>query len=89
MMAITINGKVIETPEHDKLEALGGENQIVGAFVEWLLDRYDICAYDEEMLEFLPTRSTIEALLGEYYGISRDEVEREKMAMLAAIRSEP
>lgn len=35
-----------EYPEHDKLQALEGRNQIIGEFLEWLMSReYVIGAY--------------------------------------------
>ena len=29
----------IETPEHDKLKALAGQNQIVGDFIQWISEK--------------------------------------------------
>ena len=47
------SGAPIAYPEHEKLKALDGENQIIGDFLEWLGYDQDIvlCQYSENITE--------------------------------------
>jgi hypothetical protein len=89
-MSTLIYGVTIETPEHDKLIALNGANNIVGDFLEWLKRKYVICIwgdggdYDDDTL--YPVYQSTERMIAEYYGIDLDAFEQEKDAMLMAVR---
>jgi len=87
-------------PEHAKLQALGGANDIVGQFLEWLGDQtgYVICEWhdateasiqhDGDRSGYQPARRSIEDWLAAYYGIDREALSKEKDAMLRALREE-
>lgn len=125
--------KAEEYPEHAKLIALNGQNQIIGQFIEWLHDQgVTPCRWREagnngeprhlyrddkpELDEMScwggewhrdssgryfrdnpdheswgagwePVFKTIPAWLAEYFGIDQAALDREKDAMLAAIRA--
>lgn len=86
-MTVTIDGAVIETPAHDKLQKLNGKNQPVRAFVEWLLGMYSLGNWISRY-DFQEARVTIDDLLAQYYGISSSELEQEKAAIMRALRGE-
>jgi hypothetical protein len=76
-------------PEHEKLKALNGANQIVGDFIGWLsaqgivLASYGKGSYDDELF---PTHKSRDDLLAEHFGIDRNVLEQEKRAMLGEMR---
>lgn len=77
-------------PEHDKVKALDGKNNVVGDFIEWLRDNdYVIAQYGgEEGYERLwPVHRSTEDLISEHFEIDRNALEREKRAMLESIRA--
>jgi hypothetical protein len=77
-------------PEHEKLQALGGANQTVGDFIEWLgeqgiyLASYGTGSYCDELFSIHKSRDD---LLASFFEIDRDKLEAEKQAMLDALRS--
>lgn len=86
-MAVAIYGVLIETPAHDKLLALRGENLKVETFVTWLLGMYAIGTWSTYG-HFEEATVTIDDLLAQYYGISSSELEQEKTAIMRALRGE-
>jgi hypothetical protein len=89
----------VSWPEHEKLEALDGDNQIIGAFLEWMeqhgmvvgkwhdvdkLDEWEDFGDQTEVL--LPDHLTIQDRLAVYFMIDRERLDAEKMAMLDEIR---
>lgn len=74
-------------PEHDKLRDLGGANQIVGDFIEWLGDNGMWIAEYYNETELGPTRLSRDDMLAEHFGIDRKKLEAEKQAMLAKLRA--
>ena len=81
-----------EYPEHDKLKALGGANQIVGDFIEWLGEQgLTICEFNPQRFcgdgEFLPSRKNTVTLIGDFFEIDNNKLMAEKDAMLDAIRA--
>ncbi len=79
-------------PQHDKLKALGGANQTVGDFVEWLGENgYAICkrhkpTLDNEWQEYWPTFTTRDALIAQFFDIDERELSHEKDRMLDEFR---
>lgn len=78
-----------EYPEHDKLKALGGANQTVGDFIEWLgeqgieLASYGNGAYRDVLF---PLRRSRDTLIAQFFEIDTNKLEAEKRAMLDEIR---
>jgi len=94
-MPVTIGKQVIPTPEHDKVDALEGANNTVGAFLEWLNSRYTLCVWGEEFDEetgdydggtLYPAYPKTEDLIAEFYDINLDAYYKEKDAILNAVR---
>lgn len=72
-------------PEHEKIKALGGANQIVGDFIEWLsANDYVIARYEGDML--YPAYHGRDKLIAKCFGIDTDKLEAEKVAMLESFR---
>src|SRR5262249_27932247 len=79
-------------PEHDKLKALGGINQTVGDFIEWLGENgMTICEFvgDREFGRgggYVPTHNSRDRLLAAFFEIDADELSQEKDRMLEDFR---
>jgi phage antirepressor YoqD-like protein len=74
-----------EYPEHEKIKALGGANQIVGDFIEWLsANGYVIARYEGDML--YPSYHNRDKLIAKHFDIDTNKLEAEKVAMLEALR---
>ena len=87
-----------EYPEHDKIRALGNDNQTAGEFLDWLLNDkgYSLCTlipegdnrYDDPE-HWQPTDNhSTEKLLYEFFGIDADKIEDEKLHMLEQLREQ-
>jgi len=78
---------MIKYPEHEKLKALDGKNQIIGDFI-YFLDEVGlcICDKDEDRERYFPTHKTIEQIVGDYFDIDQNKIEKEKRMMLEGIR---
>lgn len=74
-------------PEHEKLKALGGKNDVVGRFIEWLRESgYEICALSKDGRDFEPLHRSTEQLLADHFDIDVKKLNAEKDAMLASLR---
>jgi hypothetical protein len=83
-------------PEHDKLAALEGANQVIGEFLEWIAAHPDLSlgewirkgADGGRLIEprLIPRSRSIEDIIAEYFDINQVRLEAEKRAMLAEIR---
>jgi len=83
-------------PEHEKLKALGGKNDVVGRFIEWLREcGYEICTLSDDqprtyrergLAVFVPVHKSTEQLLAEHFEIDTKKLNAEKDAMLASLR---
>lgn len=84
-------------PEHGRLYALEGKNEVVGNFIEWLKRHpdYRLCEWftytDSDGNEtgggdYLPVYPSTQDLLAEYFKIDQNALDREKDNMLAMIR---
>lgn len=75
-------------PEHAKLKALDGHNEIVGDFLEWLAHRqYTVCFWGAG--KYHPARKQIEDWLADYFDVDMKALDREKQAMLDTVRPTP
>lgn len=75
------------TPELDKMLSIVDEHdtQTVGDFLDWLFEAgYQICEWDGD--SFAPVHKRIELWLAARHGIDLDVVEKERAAVLEAVR---
>ena len=76
-----------EYPEHEKLKALAGANQVVGNFIEWLGENgYVIARYDPHD-RLYPAYERLDKLIADHFEINEQRLEEEKLAMLASLRN--
>lgn len=73
---------MIETPEHDKLSALGGANQIVGDFIEWLGEQGFCIAGWDQYDRLYAIHASRDKLIADHFGIDTNKLEAEKVQML-------
>lgn len=76
-------------PEHEKLQALDGQNQCLGEFLEWLSNQgYVICVCRTQRIDdvYMPAYKPISRWLAEYFGIDEVKLENEKRAMIDELR---
>lgn len=69
-------------PELDKMTAVKGESQIIGAFLDWLINDKDRAICVEERGEYVPHYMSIEQRLAEYFEIDLELVERDRSRYL-------
>lgn len=75
-------------PEHEKLKALGGDNQTVGNFIEWLSEQgYEICRWNVAGTFCIPANISRDDLRAAHFEIDRNRLEDEKRQMLDAMRA--
>lgn len=75
-------------PEHDKMQKVQPAAQVIGQFMEWLLEGtpYLIAEHDSNgRLE--PVAVNFETLLYRYFEIDRDKIDAEKQQMLDDVRA--
>lgn len=75
-----------EYPEHEKMHAVKEQSQAIGAFLDDP-NTGQLCEFNDEMGEFLPTHKTIERTLADYFDIDLDKIEAEKRDMLDKMRA--
>lgn len=76
-------------PEHDKLRAIKGDNDIIASFLEWLQDKKTplvLCDYTPHT-ELHPTRFSIEQVLAIYFDIDLKKLSDEKDRMVEAMQA--
>jgi hypothetical protein len=95
---VVVAGKTIKTPECDKLLAVKDKSQVVGEFLDWLRDEKKVVlsiystAEDEERgrrhpeERLTPFYDNTEKMLAEFFEINLAKVERERRAILDALR---
>lgn len=73
-------------PEHEKLEAVKDEAQIIGDFLS--ATKYTLCELVEGKVEthYLPVVGKVEEAIADYFNIDMQRLEAEKQAMLDEIR---
>jgi hypothetical protein len=79
---------VMAYPECEKMNAVQGDSQKIGAFLDWLQNDLGIvlAEYDNEDDELYRANYTIEKLLARYFDIDLDKVEQERRQMLEELR---
>lgn len=77
-------------PEHDKLQVVHEDSQIIGEFLDWMSDQgIHRGVYDDDFYEgafMRRSNKNITELLSEYFEIDQDKLEAEKLAILDDIR---
>jgi hypothetical protein len=77
-----------ETPELDKISSVVAESEPIGAFLEWLFSKYTLCSWDEDGEHYYPSHRGTTSLLSEYFEIDENKAEKERRALLEAIRNQ-
>jgi len=67
---------MVEYPEHEKLKKVSDKSQMLGEFLEWMLEQGFILEGDD----------TIENTLAKYLGIDMKKIEAEKRMILAELQ---
>ena len=79
-------------PEHDRLNAIKGESQTIGTFLDWLRNERKptlvLAEYLDDWDRPVPSNVTIEGLLAEYFEINCERIAAEKDAMLARLQND-
>ena len=77
----------MEYPEHEKLKKIQKESEACGSFLDWLTGEKGIVLseYSEDD-KLYPAHIGIAKLLGEYFNIDQNKLEKEKLQMLENIR---
>jgi len=92
--------KRVRYPEHEKLERIQPQSQIIGEFLEWLqgagkLVLAEYCDFSHgtngkrwrrAVPALMPTSARAEVILARYFKINLAKIEREKRSMLATMR---
>lgn len=73
-------------PQHYRLEDLEGENDAVGAFIQWLDSEGYIIAQCNEDDRLVPAMRTVQQWLADYYDIDLKELDKEKRQMVERMR---
>jgi len=87
-------------PEHEKLKKIKDKSQVIGDFMSWLNDikKLYLCTctdvaeldgqddYGDLEEVFWPAHRDVTKLLGEYFDIDLNKLEKEKVKMLDQIR---
>ncbi len=74
----------MNTPELDKLHKAADSSQCCGEFLEWLLQKYELCTRNGGRL--VPISAGIDKLLAEFFDIDLGKIEQEKMEVLSNLR---
>lgn len=77
-----------EAPECEKLVAVADESHKMGAFLDWLEQRYELCTRERDSDRLWPAYFDKERLLAEYFKIDLAKVEQERRALLAHMRAQ-
>lgn len=77
----------MEFPQHERLEEVNGESQVIGQFLDWLQseEHVTLCRIGEHG-HYYPTYERIEQTLANYFGIDLNQLEEEKLEMLKQLR---
>jgi hypothetical protein len=74
-------------PEHEKLQALGGKNQTVGDFIEWLGQCGIVLAEFDKHDDLRSAHKSRDHLIAEFFELNLSKLEAEKRQMLDDIRA--
>ena len=90
--------KDVKAPMCEKLNAVSGDSNKLGEFVDWLSSEGIHLATWLETLDdgrpritplLIPMQEGLESVLARYFEIDLKEVEKERRALLAALAQEP
>lgn len=77
-------------PEHEKLEAIRDQSQIIGEFLEWLSSQgIHLAKWHSHATgwdESVPLFMRIEDILAQYFDIDQNRLEDEKQEILDSLR---
>jgi len=78
----------MQYPEHEKLKKVQDKSQTIGEFLEWLgyEKDYAICEIEERYQRYYPISINHQKLLGQYFDIDLDKLEKEKRQMLETLK---
>ncbi len=87
-----MNKELPECPECDKMIGVQDQSDTLTSFVDWLNENgYTICTLEKTdgypREQYIPHRETYEKLFAEYFNIDLNKVEKERRALLEAIRA--
>jgi hypothetical protein len=82
-------------PEHEKLEIIQAQSQVIGEFLEWLTGTRELILAHYPILEsngkasahLFPAPIKQAKLIAEFFGIDLTKLEKEKRAMLDILRN--
>ncbi len=83
-------------PEHEKLKALDGKNNVVEQFLEWLSEQQLILCHWHETGDdenpsppgYHPAGLRMQQLIAQHFGIDEQALERERRAVLRKMRDD-
>lgn len=78
-------------PEHEKLQKIQDQSQMIGDFLSWLQEEkgLSLCSYQGEKHKidlWCPTDANTSKLLADYFEIDEKKLEEEKQKMLQELR---
>lgn len=78
--------KKILTPELDKMLANKDKSQTIGEFLDWLQNekKISLCKVQED--GYYPVYTSIQNILGEFFGVDLQKAEKERLAILENLR---
>jgi hypothetical protein len=76
-----------EYPEHEKMMALKGQNNVVGRFLDWLDgENIGLAKWGPDGINMQPHYESKESIISRHFGIDLNKLEAEKRMMLEALR---
>lgn len=76
----------VKTPELDKMAKVKDKSQAIGSFLDWLQQEKEVRLTQLVGDNYVPFHFSMESLLAEYFEINLNKVEKERQALLAALR---
>ena len=80
--------KMSDYPQADKVQEVREDSQMLGSFLEWLMEKYTLCRFyaDDESAGYCQEYIDISRILAEYFGIDYDEYQNELVQILEDFR---
>lgn len=78
----------MNTPEHDKLAKIQDKSQVIGEFIEWLGEKWDIyLGHDVGGVDdLIRAYEPLQTYLADFFEIDQQKLAEEKDGMLSEIR---
>jgi len=73
-------------PELDKIHAVQSDSQVIGAFLEWLQQNYELMEWNARKERYYHMSWTVNGLLAKYFGIDEDKAEQERKMILEELQ---